>query len=432
MKLFQYTLPLLALLLIIGCEQPAPAEPPAKFEFGTPEEVGMSSDSLAKIDALVMSFVDAKKFSGAVTLVAKNGKIVYESEVGWNDSLRQEVYTKASIFRMASMTKPFTSVAIMQLVEDGKLSLDDPVSKFIPSFGEPKVLTKFNAEDTTWESRPANREATVQHLITQTAGVPYGFMNPAVNGAILAKNGIPDLANHQNITLEEKMDVLGSLPLIHDPGEMWMYGLNTDVLGRVVEVVSGQTLAAYIKENISAPLGIENLDFFLNKEQAGNLVDVYIPNSEGKIQYLQPQEPAYHPDYPKHGAKSYFSGGSGLNGTARDYYLFCQAMLNDGQLGDVKIISPETAQSMHVDQLDTISYPWGPFRFGLGFDVAQGHPVRPDGTYSWGGAFSTVFWIDPANDLIAIMLRQVIFSPDGNALNSEFEKIVYNSLLPQP
>lgn len=417
------------LFLLSSCATKKPSEP--KFQSATPEEVGMRSDSLSQIDDLVKTYIDAGKFTGAVTLVAKNGKIIYESEVGSSDSLGLVPYSKASIFRMASMTKPFTSVAAMQLIEAGKLSLDDPVSRYIPSFSTPEVLTQFNAEDTTWESRSANREATVRHLLTQTAGVPYGFMNPPINGAILGKHEIPDLATYQDVLLEDKMNTLGDLPLIHDPGEMWMYGLNTDVLGRVVEVASGQTLGAYIKENISTPLGIENLDFFLNESQSSNLVDVYVSNGRGQIQYLLPQEPVYHPDYPSYGAKKYFSGGSGLSGTARDYFLFCQAMLNDGKLGDAKILEPETAQSMHVNQIDTISYPWGPFTFGFGFDVAQGHPARPNGTYSWGGAFSTVFWIDPVNDLIVIQLRQVLFSPDGNQLNSELEKVIYNSLIPQ-
>lgn len=432
MKHFTNTLLLLFLFALASCQSEKAVEPPPKFQFAKPEDVGMRSDSLAKIDELVMSYVDAKKFSGAVTLIAKGGKIIYESEVGWSDSLKLNNYTTSSIFRMASMTKPLTSVAAMQLVEDGKLSLDDPVSKFIPSFGSPEVLTQFNPEDTTWESRPANREATVRHLLTQTAGVPYGFMNPSINGAILAKNDIPDLATHRDVTLEEKMNDLGGLPLIHDPGERWMYGLNTDVLGRVVEVASGQTLGEYIKENVTSPIGIENLDFFLDKTQAGNLVDVYIANADGEIQYLKPQEPTFHPDYPSYGAKKYFSGGSGMSGTARDYFLFCQAMLNDGKLGEAILLEPGTAQAMHTNQIDTLSYPWGDFGFGYGFDVAQNHPVKPDGTYSWGGAFSTTFWIDPTNDLVAIMLRQVLFSPDGNKLNAEFEKIVYDSFIPQP
>ena len=137
--------------------------------------------------------------------------------------------------------------------------------------------------------------------------------------------------------------------------------------------------------------------------------------------------PWYIPNYPTQGAKTYLSGGSGMTGTARDYFLFCQAMLNDGKLGDARILEAETARSMHQDQIDTLSYPWGPARFGFGFDVADGNPLRPDGTYSWSGAFSTTFWIDPKNDLIVIQLRQVLSSPDNSEINSQLEKIVYSA-----
>jgi CubicO group peptidase (beta-lactamase class C family) len=365
-----------------------------------------------------------------VALVAKNGKIVYETEVGWSDSLRTDPYRKDHIFRMASMTKPFTSVAAMQLYEEGKLDLDDPVSKYIPEFSDPMVMTSFNEEDTTWESRPAHREPTVRNLLNHTAGVPYAFMNPPVFGAILAKYDIPDLASYRNETLEERMAVLGSLPLIHDPGERWMYGLNTDILGRVVEVASGMSLGAYIHENITSPLHINDTKFFFDDSFSSRLVDVYVAQEDSTFTYLiqDSSVPWFHPDYPVYGARSYFSGGSGMSGTARDYFVFAQMMLNDGSYDGVQILKPETAQLMHESSIDTLTYPWGPYKFGLGFDIAKDHWVRPDGTYSWGGAFSTTFWIDPENEIIAILLSQVLFAPD-NGLDQEFEQAVYSAVM---
>ena len=399
-----------------------------KFEFVAPEKVGMISDSLAKIDQMVNAFVKAKKYPGAITLIAKEGKIIYESEVGFSDSLKTEPYRKDHLFRMASMTKPIVSVAAMQLIEKGKLSLDDKVGKYIPSFKSTEILTGFNTEDSTWTSKPTKTTPTIRQLLTHTAGVPYGFMNPPLNGAILAKNGIPDLSTHLPLTIEETMSKIGDLPLMHEPGEKWMYGLNTDVLGRVVEVASGEKLDDYIRENITKPLKIDFLDFYFDTIQKKNLTKVFVPSPKGKNMQVSDMGVMYIADYPTDGAKKYLSGGSGMTGTARDYFLFCQAMLNNGTLFGNEILKKKTAQEMHKNQIDTISYPWGQAKFGFGFDVADGHPTRPDGTYSWGGAFSTIFWIDPKNELIVIQLRQVLQSAFNQEINAALEKIVYSAI----
>jgi CubicO group peptidase (beta-lactamase class C family) len=421
-----------ALLLIFSCKsEPQESTFKEKFELANPFDVGMIADSLAKIEPMIMDFVNAGKYPGAVTLIAKNGKIIYESAVGWSDSSRTIPYRKDHLFRMASMTKPLTSVAAMQLIEDGKLNLDDPVGKYIPTFNNVQVLESFNATDTTWTSTSANRTPTVRHLLTHTAGIPYSFTNPQVAGLILAKNNIPDLTTYLPITIEETASQLGNLPLIHQPGEKWMYGLNTDVLGRVIEVASGQKLDDYIQEHITDPLEIDRLAFFFNDSLTKDLTHIFLPTPDGKIT----QAPAvmskmYMQNYPTEGAKTYLSGGSGMTGTARSYFLFCQAMLNNGSLNGKRILKVETAKSMHQNQIDTITYSRGKTKFGFGFDVAKDHPQRPDGTYSWSGAFSTVFWIDPVNELIVIQLRQVLSSPHNYEINSKLEKIVYGALSP--
>lgn len=399
-----------------------------KFHFDNPENVGMISDSLAKIETMVTNFVNAKKYPGAVTLIAKDGKIIYESEIGFSDSLKTEPYRKDHLFRMASMTKPIVSVAAMQLIEQGKLSLDDFVGTYIPSFKNTEVLTNFNPSDTTWTSKPTKSSPTIRQLLTHTAGVPYGFVNPPVYGAILAKNDIPDLSTYLPMTIEETVSKMGDLPLAHEPGEKWMYGLNTDVLGRVVEVASGEKLDHYIRKNILEPLQIEKLDFYFDSSEKSNLTKVYVPNKKGTNTQVSQMGKMYIADYPTEGSKSYLSGGSGMTGTARDYFLFCQAMLNDGELFGKRILKEVTAKNMHKNQIDTISLPWGPAKFGFGFDVSNGHPRRPDGTYSWSGAFSTVFWIDPTNNLIVIQLRQVLQSPYNQQINGELEKIVYSAI----
>ena len=315
----------------------------AEFNFAKPEEVGMISDSLAKIDKMVLNFMNANKFPGAVTLIAKEGNIIYESEIGWSDSLKTEPYRKDHLFRMASMTKPIVSVAAMQLIEKGKLNLDDPVGKYIPSFKSTEILTSFNSADSSWTSKPSMSLPTVRQLLTHTAGVPYGFMNPRVNGAILYKNGIPDLSTHLPLTIEETMSAIGDLPLMHEPGKKWMYGLNTDVLGRVVEVASGEKLDEYIRKNITEPIGIEMLDFYFDDSEKSNLTKVFVPNENNVNKQVAKMGKMYIADYPTDGSKSYLSGGSGMTGTARDYFLFCQAMLNDGELFEKRILKKETA-----------------------------------------------------------------------------------------
>ena len=428
MNRFSIIYALIFCFLISSCTKQHKDTSTEKFQFATPAEVGMISDSLVKIDKMVMDFVDAKKYPGAVTLIAKNGKIIYESEVGWSDSLRTEPYRKDHLFRMASMTKPIVSVAAMQLIEQGKLNLDDPVGKYITSFNETGVLTDFNPADSTYTSKPSESIPTIRQLLTHTAGVPYGFMNPSVNGAIYDKNDVPDLSTNLNMDIKDVAYKLGDLPLMHEPGKKWMYGLNTDVLGRVVEVASGEKLDNYIRTNITKPLGIERLDFYFDGSEKKNLTKVYIPMKDGTNMQVDQMGKMYIADYPTDGAKSYLSGGSGMTGTARDYLLFCQAMLNNGELDGAQILKKETAKSMHEDQLGSVPYPWGPMTFGFGFDVAKNHPFRPKGTYSWGGAFSTVFWIDPVNDLIVIQLRQVLSSPFNNDINAKLEKIVYSAL----
>jgi len=428
MKIFLRLSVLFVFTFLCSCNQSTNENVKEKCEFATPEEVGMIADSLSNIESMVERFVKAGKYPGAVTLIAKNGKIIYESEVGWSDSLRTEPYRKDHLFRMASMTKPLVSVAAMQLIEQGKLNLDDPVGKYIPSFNETEVLTDFNPADSTFTSKPSKSVPTVRQLLTHTAGVPYGFMNPPVFGAYLAKHDVPDLATYLPMTIEEVTNKLGDLPLAHEPGEKWMYGLNTDVLGRVVEVASGEKLDDYIQKNITDPLGIDRLKFYFDPSEKSNLTKAYIPRKDGSNLQLDQMGAMYIADYPTDGSKTYLSGGSGMTGTARDYFLFCQAMLNNGELKGVRILQEKTAKSMHVNQIDTLSYPWGDFKFGFGFDVAKNHPYRTDGAYSWSGAFSTMFWIDPTHDLIVIQLRQVLSSPFNQEINRALEKIVYSSI----
>lgn len=407
-----------------------------KFKFSLPEEVGMNSDSLAKIESMVLEFAKAGKFPGAVTLIAKNGMIIYESEVGWSDSARTKPYRKDNLFRLASMTKPITCVATLQLVDKGLIKLSDPVSKYIPAFRETGVLNSFNSIDTTWTVKQPKNPITIHHLLTHTSGIPYfwsptsySFGPPNYIGIFKKLGDIPTITPSDTTrNLTESMNKLAKVPLAFEPGEKWEYGLNMDVLGKVIEVVSGMELDDYVRENISNPLGIKKMDYFFADSLAKDLVSMFWADANGKMVPAVPN-PVFDLNYPVQDTQKYFAGGTGMTGTARDYYLFCQAMLNDGKLGETRILKPETAQMIHQDQLDTITYPWGSNRFGYGVDITDNHPIKPNGVYHWDGTFGTTFWIDPNNDLIVIQLRQTGGNiPALGEMNESLEKIVYGAL----
>lgn len=261
---------LLIFYLLFSCSQNDETEkndnPAAAWvEYASPASVGLNADSLKNIDKVIKDLTGQGKIPGAAALIAKDGKIVYQTSHGYQDIVSRTSLDTTDIFRIASMTKPIVSVAILQLYEEGKLNLTDPVSKYISSFSEPKVITTFNAQDTTWNARAASREVTIHDLLTHTSGVSYGFLDPRFK-AIYNKYDIPDLSVASEKTIEQTAEELGKLPLAHEPGEKFTYGLNTDVLGRIVEVASGMNLEEYVHENITGPLAMEDTRFFYNNE----------------------------------------------------------------------------------------------------------------------------------------------------------------------
>lgn len=390
-----------------------------------PVSAGIIADSLTNIDRHVTAMIDAGKIPGAAVLVAKNGRVVYHKAFGHRNIEEGEILDTNDIFRIASMTKPVVSVAIMQLYEKGLLKLSDPVSKYIPSFANPKVLVELNRSDTTWTSRPAIREITIHHLLTHTSGIGYSFSSRAIS-PVYAKNKIPDLANSEDITIGEVTDRLGSLPLMFDPGSRYSYGLSIDVLGRVVEVVSGMTLGEYIEKNITAPLAMNDTRFFFNEDVTDRLATVYtISPSTRKVVSAQTPGRSGSTDYPVSGARKYFSGGSGLCSTTSDYFVFSQAMLNGGIYKGVRILKPETVKMIFSDQLDSLRFS-ATSTFGYGFSVDRSK--NSDGTpgpvtaLGWAGAFNTWFTINPADSIVAIIMSQVFFNPYEQELIAGFRK----------
>ncbi len=384
----------------------------------------MNGDTLALIDTLLTAMADEGKIAGAVALVARDGKIVYNRAFGYSDIEAGQPMTTEHLFRIASMTKPVVSVAIMQLYEAGMLRLTDPVSLYIPSFESPSVLLSHDPSEQSWLTRPASREITIHHLLTHTSGIGYGFNSQWLR-QLYSAAGIPDMATTGDISLEDKMSVLGTLPLLHDPGVRFTYGLSTDVLGRVVEVVSGMTLGQYIHKNITSPLKMEETRFFYPKEMGNRFANLYSYDSRRQqvVPYSSNRSEAY--DFATEGAKRYFSGGSGLSSTITDYYIFCQAILNGGEYRGTRILSEESVDMMTGNRLRGRQGR----EFGYGFGIERGEdPHNPGDSVvthlGWAGAFGTWFTINPSSNVIAIVMTQVVFNPWERELTRGFRNAV--------
>lgn len=419
-KLFNHTLLLLLFAGFISCT-PRQQE---WIAFGEPEEHDMSADTLQKILPMVKELTEQGKIPGAAFLVARNGEVVFTGSYGISEN---------SIFRIASMTKPVVSVAVMQLWEQGKIGLQDPVSDYIPSFAEPEVLQSFNAEDTTWTAIPANREITIHDLLTHTSGISYGFSNPTM-AAIYNKYGIPDLATAEPITIEMTMDALGQLPLAHHPGERYTYGLSIDLLGRVVEVASGMSLAEYISCNITGPLRMNDTRFFYYNDVTPRLAKVYIWSSGDNHIVPMPAKPGTNPEYPVEGAKNYFSGGSGLSSTVSDYFIFSQMILEGGEYKGVRILKESTVDMMSSNQLGKLAQSeLSAMGYGFWVNRKEKEDGRPGEitALGWSGAFNTWFTVNPSEEVVAVIMSQVLFNPWGGELDGGFRNLV-NGAIQQP
>lgn len=402
-----------------------------KFTEATPESQGFSTKKLNRIDHVIKEYIDQGKMNGAAFLVARNGKIVYHRAVGYNDREANEPLKRDAIFRIASQTKAITSVAVMILYEEGKFLLDDPVSRYIHSFKNPRVLDKFNEADTTYTTIPAKREITIRDLLTHTSGIGYAQIGSKESNAIYGKNNITAGLGGGRKSLAEDIQLLGSLPLMHNPGEKWTYGLNTDVLGYLVEVVSGMTLDEFFHTRIFEPLGMNDTYFNIPPAKQDRLVYVYRPDSTGKLAKVLPDlrvNGRMNIDYPNT-KNTYFSGGAGLSSTMFDYAVFLQMLLNGGEYNGQRILSRHSVRMMTMNQIGDI--PFGANKFGLGFDIIteKGSAKGPaqQGTFSWGGAFSTTFWVDPKEKVVALFYKQLWNDPAGETAE-KFRVLLYSAM----
>jgi len=396
----------------------------------TPEAAGFSGERLKRIDANMKSWVDNGWMNGAAALVIRNGKVVYYKSAGFNDLDSKAPLAKDGIFRIASQTKAITSVAVMILYEEGKFLLDDPVSKYIPSFEKATVLEKFNENDSTYTTRPATRDVTIRDLLTHTSGIGYAQIGSKEANAIYAKANITAGLNVLDDKLSDAMNRLGRLPLMHNPGEKWTYGLNTDLLGRLVEVWSGMSLDEFFRKRIFVPLGMNDTYFNLPAEKAGRLVNFFMEDSLGHLKrekdVLGSNEQFM--DYPLR-KKAYFSGGGGLCSTIYDYAVFLQMLLNGGTYNGQQILSRNSVRMMTMNQIGELSI-GDSEKFGLGFGIATEKtsakfPMQV-GTFTWGGAFSTTYWVDPKEKIVALLYRQMWGS--HSEIDNLFRILVYQAI----
>jgi len=421
-------------------------------------QAGLDIERLKGAGRIFQEAVDRKQIAGAVLLVAQKGEIVYHTAIGKQDVEAGTPMTPESIFRIASMTKPVTSVAVMMLAEQGKLDLSDPVSRFLPEFkfmkvaihrpkleakaapgnaGKPSEKASVNPDE-DWELVPAYRPITIRDLLNHTSGLCYRFRNLPYVGRLYADAGICDGITPSDHTLAENVRRLAKLPLVHQPGTAWEYGLSIDVLGRVIEVVSGKSLDAFFEHAIFTPLEMNDTHFILPESKRWRLAALYEPGPAGTI-VKTGEGPTkkgaliYSANLPYAVAHDYFSGGAGLVSTASDYARFLQMLLSRGELDGRRLLRRETVDAMTRDQTGGLAL-WIPvhgFGFGYGFGITTKPPGdgkgEPAGTFGWGGIYYTDFWVDPQHDLIGIMMTQ-IYPSSGLKLRDEFHRAVYEAL----
>lgn len=385
----------------------------------TPATVGISAERLAQVDQHIQGFVKDGSMPGGVFLIARQGKIVYNKAFGEQSLNSNNPYRTDDIFRLASMTKAFTTVAIMQLVEQGKLGLDDPIFYLIPAFTSSTVLKDYNAADTTFTTVPAKNKITIRHLLTHTSGITYGGFNPGKIEAIYTKMGATNFGlSSPDMTTAEMVQQIAQLPLIFEPGERYMYGLNMEILGHIVEIISQMPLNQYFKKNIFEPLGMNDTGFYLSADKHNRLVPIYTYNDKQEQIMADETDFGKFATYPTWADNNHYAGGGGTSGTAMDYAIFIQALLNNGTYNGKRILSRKSIEVMTSDQLlpqtlagngrnDGLGRTMG-LGFGLTTEVGQATSYKSPGTYEWGGVFNTKYFIDPQEELIFVGMTQIL------------------------
>tara|TARA_B110000196_G_scaffold319331_1_gene337094 strand:+ start:1335 stop:2618 length:1284 start_codon:yes stop_codon:yes gene_type:complete len=403
----------------------------AQFAESDPlDSTGFVQERLGKIDAVINAEIASGKIPGAVALVARNGKIAYFKSFGFADIDAQTPMQKDSIFRLASMTKAITSVGAMILYERGLFQLNDPVSKYIPEFTNMRVVSDLDANGDVSTTVPATEQIKIIDLFTHSSGISYPFASNNVKKSYVDA-GVIDGMTSRDITLADQMKLLATQPLLFEPGSGYVYGLGLDLLGYLIEVVSGKPLDQFFTEEIFTPLNMQDSYFYLPNSKSDRLVTLYAEVGEEGLTVSRGHESNIildNPRYPAGEIHSYFSGGAGVSSTAFDYSRFIQMLLNNGELDGSGILSRKSVDLMQSPRIDSSGDQIPDF--GLGFEVivdpAKVGELGSIGSYSWSGAFLTSYWIDPSENLIAVFMSQV--RPSQSDIRAKFNTMVYQAL----
>ena len=403
----------------------------------TAGNTGISIDALARLDQHLLSrYIQPEKIAGCLTLISRHGETAHLSVMGSMDRERNKPMATDTIFRFYSMTKPITSVALMQLHEQGMFQLTDSVSRYIPQWRDLQVMT--GGDWPNFETRPADRPMSMRDVLSHQSGLTYGFMEGQLERAY-NKADVYQAGSMEGRDLQSMIDRLAEMPLKFSPGDNWNYGVSTDVCGYLVETISGQRFDEYLQEHIFNPLGMEDTGFDVPPEKIDRFAANYERGPDRKLRLLDDPATSNYAD-----PQTFFSGGGGLVSTAHDYHRFCQMLLNGGELDGARLLGPKTIELMTMNHLpdgqDLSDRALGTFSetandgvgFGLGFamivDIPRTQNVGSLGEYYWGGAASTIFWIDPVEDMIVIFLTQ--FMPSGTFnFRGQIKQILYPGLL---
>ena len=396
------------------------------MELARPEELGFSPVRLARIRPVLQGYVDRGQCAGVISLIARRGRIVHFETMGMMGLETGKPMRRDSIFRIYSMTKPITSTAVMMLLEEGRIRLGDPISRYLPMFREMKVYTPRGPD---FDLIPARREITIHDLLTHTAGLSYGFdPNSYVDELYRQKIWAVREANPE-ITLEELVTEIAKLPLALQPGTAFRYSMATDVLGYLVQVVSGKTLDVFFKERIFDPLSMSDTSFWVPPEKIGRFTSTCGLDENGDLKVIDDPATSAYARMTKN-----FSGGGGLVSTTEDYLRFCQMLLNQGRLGNTRLLGRKTVELIFANNLaPDVPYPDAGYGMGLGGYVLLNPALvkRPGsaGNWGWSGSANTRFWIDPREELIAILMLQFMPYDPFYPVETDFVNLVYQSLV---
>lgn len=395
-----------------------------------PEKQGFCAERLRRIGEVMGRYVDEGKLPGTATLIARRGQIVHLETQGWANVEAQEPLAEDAIYRIYSMTKPLTCVAALMLFEEGRFLLDDPIGSYLPELGEMQVLREMHNGEPVLS--PPRSPVTVRHLMTHTAGMTYGSFEPDSPGERMYGEAAlmrPDRS------LAEMVDCLGGLPLLFDPGTRWLYSISIDVIGRLVEVLSGQTLDVYMQERILEPLGMVDSGFCTPPGAADRLAMLYSIGEDGNLEVTDAPCGRDHTRL-----DPFCAGGAGLVSTITDYARFAQMLANGGELDDARVLSPHTVAMMGANHLPAALCPFGEppalgCGFGLGVSVVQDPAaaglLNGPGSFGWSGLANTNYWVDPANETLGVIMMQFIQPPTfpGYPTTQQFRNLVYQALV---